>query len=275
MVVMAAMAAAPLEATLVSHPRHQSYSPRTPSTLTHILDSAPAQNDQEAQRLYNHLRTFAWYADSLPLLSPKLPFNIGLDAIIGFIPYVGDAIGALIGLYLVFLASLFGLPVRILAVMVALVVVDTVVGAVPLVGDALDVAFKVSSRRAQLTSFHLTPLTFPVSPHLNHTSSPTPVESVHPPPTRAPPHPDTGQMLCRRVPHRHAAIGAIHVQECPFVRWHRHRHCPLLAAERQGRTFPTPAVLASGQPTSIHAAEPGGRPTRVPPRTILDDGGFS
>jgi hypothetical protein len=100
------------------------------------------KNDQEAQNLYNHLRTLAWYSDSIPLLSTKLPFNIGLDAIIGFIPYVGDLFGMFVGLYLVFLAGLFGMPIRILGIMLALVIVDTAIGSVPILGDALDVAFK-------------------------------------------------------------------------------------------------------------------------------------
>lgn len=101
-------------------------------------------SDEQAQRLYNHARTVAWYADSMPLLSSKLPFNVGLDSIVGLIPGLGDAIGAVIGVYLVVVVAFFGLPLKMLGIMLALVVVDTLVGSVPVVGDALDVAFKVS-----------------------------------------------------------------------------------------------------------------------------------
>lgn len=89
------------------------------------------------------MRTLAWYSDSLPLLSTWLPFNIGIDAILGFIPYVGDFFGLFIGIYLIFLAALFGLPLQTLGIMAALVIVDTSVGLVPIIGDAIDVAFKV------------------------------------------------------------------------------------------------------------------------------------
>lgn len=100
----------------------------------------------EAQRLYNHARTVAWYADSLPLLETWrfLPFNVGVDSIIGLVPGLGDIAGAIIGVYLVGIVALFGLPFRLVGIMLLLVTLDTLVGAVPLVGDALDVAFKVS-----------------------------------------------------------------------------------------------------------------------------------
>lgn len=113
-------------------------------------------NDLEAQTLYNHMRTLAWYADSLPLLSSKLPFNIGLDAVVGLIPGVGDLFGAIVGIYLVYIALLFGTPWRILGIMLALVALDTAVGIVPLVGDALDVAFKSNLYVLHLFEHHLT-----------------------------------------------------------------------------------------------------------------------
>lgn len=34
---------------------------------------------QEAQRLYNHIRTISWYLDAIPFLGRKLPFNIGVE----------------------------------------------------------------------------------------------------------------------------------------------------------------------------------------------------
>lgn len=99
------------------------------------------RTDKEAQSVYNHIRTLAWYADSLPL-PVRLPFDIGIDAIIGFIPYLGDALASLIGLYLIYLVALFGVPFRILGIMLLLVIADTLLGAIPILGDAIDVAFK-------------------------------------------------------------------------------------------------------------------------------------
>lgn len=37
------------------------------------------KTSQEAQRLYNHIRTISWYLDAIPILGRKLPFNIGVE----------------------------------------------------------------------------------------------------------------------------------------------------------------------------------------------------
>ncbi len=37
------------------------------------------RNDREAQQLYNHIRTVAWYLDAIPLLGTQLPFNTALN----------------------------------------------------------------------------------------------------------------------------------------------------------------------------------------------------
>ncbi|CAO1630680.1 unnamed protein product [Parajaminaea phylloscopi] len=113
------------------------------------------RSDAEAQRLYNHLRTVAWYADSLPLLSNWLPFNIGIDGIVGLIPYVGDLFGALVGIYMIAIAAIFGIPLRLLGVMLLLVTIDTAVGLVPFIGDAIDVAFKSNLYILHIFEHHL------------------------------------------------------------------------------------------------------------------------
>ncbi|CAO1618054.1 unnamed protein product [Sympodiomycopsis kandeliae] len=113
------------------------------------------KTDHDAQILYNHMRTIAWYADSLPLPIP-LPFHIGLDAIVGFIPYIGDIIGSLMGLYIIYIAALFGIPIRVLGIMLGLVIADTLVGLIPILGDAIDVAFKSNIYILHLFEHHLT-----------------------------------------------------------------------------------------------------------------------
>ncbi|SJX62398.1 related to siderophore iron transporter mirc [Sporisorium reilianum f. sp. reilianum] len=112
-------------------------------------------NSQEAQLLYNHIRTVAWYLDSIPLLGSSLPFNIGIDSIVGIVPWVGDYIGLILGLYQIVLCSLFGLPWSALFWMLFNVVVDCMVGLVPIIGDALDVVFKANLRNLRLLEDHL------------------------------------------------------------------------------------------------------------------------
>ncbi|EPQ29263.1 uncharacterized protein PFL1_03018 [Pseudozyma flocculosa PF-1] len=112
-------------------------------------------DDAEAQRLYNHIRTVAWYLDALPLLGKGLPFNLGVDSILGFIPGLGDYLGLLLGVYQIYLCSLFGLPIQVLAWMVLNVIIDCFLGLIPLVGDLLDVAFKANLRNLKFFEDHL------------------------------------------------------------------------------------------------------------------------
>lgn len=109
----------------------------------------------EAQRLYNHIRTVSWYLDAIPFLGRQLPFNIGVDSIIGLIPGLGDYIGVLLSLYALFLSCLFGLPLDVIGFMLFNIILDCVLGLVPLIGDALDVAFKANLRNLRLLEDHL------------------------------------------------------------------------------------------------------------------------
>ncbi len=100
------------------------------------------RNDLEAQQLYNHIRTIAWYLDSIPILGSRLPFNVGIESIVGLVPGVGDSVGLLFGLYQVVICSLFGLPVPVLLWMLFNILIDCLMGIVPVIGDALDVLFQ-------------------------------------------------------------------------------------------------------------------------------------
>lgn len=82
----------------------------------------------------------------------RLPGNlrIGIDGLIGLIPGVGDAAGALFAFYIVSRASALGLPKAVLGRMLLNVGIDTLVGAVPLLGDLFDFAFKANTRNIEL-----------------------------------------------------------------------------------------------------------------------------
>jgi hypothetical protein len=86
-----------------------------------------------------------------------LPGNrrIGLDAIVGLIPVIGDAITTAISSYIVWEARRLGAPRWLIARMAANVAIDGVVGAVPIIGDLFDAAFKANRRNVQLLRAHL------------------------------------------------------------------------------------------------------------------------
>jgi hypothetical protein len=89
------------------------------------------------------------------LTVPGTRFPIGLDAIAGLIPVVGDVITAAMGAWLVWEAKNLGLPKWQLWRMAANVGIDTAVGAVPVVGDVFDFAFRSNSRNLKIVKRHL------------------------------------------------------------------------------------------------------------------------
>jgi len=102
------------------------------------------------------LRSLAWLLDnSIPLPGG---FRIGLDAVIGLIPGVGDAVGALISVYILNEARLLGAPRSVLLRMSGNVMLETLVGAIPFAGDLFDAGFKANARNiALLERYQLDP----------------------------------------------------------------------------------------------------------------------
>jgi hypothetical protein len=85
---------------------------------------------------------------------PGTNVRFGLDAIIGLIPGVGDAISATLSSYLIYRAHQMGASKLTLLRMAGNTAVDTVVGAVPLLGDLIDLKFKANRRNLELLRRH-------------------------------------------------------------------------------------------------------------------------
>ncbi|MGO4386491.1 DUF4112 domain-containing protein [Microvirga sp. 2YAF29] len=88
-------------------------------------------------------------------LIPGLNRRVGLDAVIGLVPGVGDAISAALASYIIWEARRLGLPRWKIARMVGNVAVDTAIGAIPLAGDVFDVFFKANQRNLRIIHEHL------------------------------------------------------------------------------------------------------------------------
>jgi hypothetical protein len=69
-------------------------------------------------------------------------------------PGAGDAVLALISLYIVYEASRLGLPRRKLYAMVLNVAIEALLGALPLLGDLLDVVWKANLRNLAILDRH-------------------------------------------------------------------------------------------------------------------------
>lgn len=81
--------------------------------------------------------------------------RVGIDAIIGLIPVVGDLATTALSSYIIYEARRMGVPKRVLARMAANVALDGVVGMVPLFGDLFDAAFKANRRNVRILRAHL------------------------------------------------------------------------------------------------------------------------
>jgi hypothetical protein len=98
------------------------------------------------------LRRVAWILDrSIPIGGG---YRIGLDPLIGLIPGVGDWIGALFSLYLVYEAARLGLPIHVLGRMGANIAVESFVGLVPVLGDSFDFFWQANIRNLRLVEDH-------------------------------------------------------------------------------------------------------------------------
>jgi hypothetical protein len=81
---------------------------------------------------------------------PGTDFRIGLDAILGLFPGLGDVAGGLTTAYTIVVAQQMGAPKAVLLRMLWNVLVDTVVGSVPVLGDVFDAAYRANRRNVNL-----------------------------------------------------------------------------------------------------------------------------
>src|SRR5678815_1063169 len=81
---------------------------------------------------------------------PGTRYRVGLDGLLGLIPGVGDAAGALLSAYILYEAIRLGASSTVLLRMIANIGIDTVGGAIPIVGDIFDMAWKANKKNACL-----------------------------------------------------------------------------------------------------------------------------
>ena len=86
---------------------------------------------------------------------PGINRPIGLDAIVGLVPVVGEVITAAMGAYLIWEARNLGMPKWKIWRMVGNLGVDTTLGAIPVVGDAFDFLFRSNTRNLRIIKKHL------------------------------------------------------------------------------------------------------------------------
>jgi len=86
---------------------------------------------------------------------PGINRPVGLDAIAGLVPVVGDFVTAAMGAWIIWEANNLGLPKWKLWRMAGNVAFDTAIGAIPLAGDVFDLLFRSNSRNLRIVRRHL------------------------------------------------------------------------------------------------------------------------
>ena len=86
---------------------------------------------------------------------PGINYPIGMDAIVGLIPFIGDIFGVAMGTYIVWEARNLGMPRWHMTRMIGNVAIDGVIGFVPLIGDVADFAFRANTRNLKIVKDYM------------------------------------------------------------------------------------------------------------------------
>jgi uncharacterized protein DUF4112 len=99
------------------------------------------------------LRKFSILMDEAVAI-PGTNRRIGLDAGLGFIPGIGDAIGAVLSAWIIIGALRHRVPLAHILRMVVNVLLDLAIGEIPLLGDLFDIAFEENVMNMKLLMRH-------------------------------------------------------------------------------------------------------------------------
>ena len=112
------------------------------------LDALEQKHAYQAQQLLR-LERLAALMDTrftVPFVPKGLKFTLGLDALIGLIPVIGDSLGLAVSAYIIIKGRHMGLSKRQLIPMIFNVLIDWLFGLVPLLGDIFDMGWRANLR---------------------------------------------------------------------------------------------------------------------------------
>jgi hypothetical protein len=103
----------------------------------------------EADAAYARVDALARVMDSMVAI-PGTKIRLGVDALLGLVPVIGDVISHAISSYIIWEARRIGVSRWTMTRMVGNSLTDFAIGIVPFVGDAFDVAFRANMRNLAL-----------------------------------------------------------------------------------------------------------------------------
>jgi uncharacterized protein DUF4112 len=124
-----------------------------PLSMPEVLIPEVIEPDEKLPRDLVALRRFAYFMDEAVAI-PGTRMRVGLDAAVGLIPGVGDAIGGLLSAWIVIAALRHRLPALKVWRMIVNILLDVTIGAIPLAGDAFDFLFEENVMNLKLLLLH-------------------------------------------------------------------------------------------------------------------------
>ena len=76
--------------------------------------------------------------------------KVGIDAIIGVIPILGDFVGAVFSTYIMYSGIKMGVSSKVVTKMAANIAIEFMIGWIPVIGDIFDVLWKANKRNVEL-----------------------------------------------------------------------------------------------------------------------------
>lgn len=104
---------------------------------------------QRAEAILKRVDDLAWLLDN-SIYIPLINYRIGLDALIGLIPGLGDVAGLILSSLIVIQALRLRTPKAVLLRMILNIVMEALVGLIPVLGDFFDATFKANVRNVRL-----------------------------------------------------------------------------------------------------------------------------
>ena len=113
------------------------------------------RTEADRARALAEVETLAWLLDNSIPVPGTGGRRLGIDALIGLVPVMGDVVSAGMGLFVVWRGSRMGLPRIVVARMLTNSAVDFLIGSIPVIGDAFDLWFKANTRNLGIIRRHL------------------------------------------------------------------------------------------------------------------------
>lgn len=121
-----------------------------------LITAVPMRNGTQSrlesrdhQAVRQRIETLGWLLDSaVPV--PFTKMRVGVDAMVGLIPGIGDIVSKGLSAWLIWEARGLGVPKVMLVRMAGNVALDAVIGVIPLIGNIWDIFFRANERNLRL-----------------------------------------------------------------------------------------------------------------------------